>query len=147
MLHNSLDKSIEIKVIKPEMSAVINANPTQIEQVLLNICINAAHSMTIMRKEDEVWGGTLSISLEKMVSDDKFLKIYQNAKEGEYWCLSVEDSGVGIKDTTKVFTREFSTQNSTGLGLDIVKRLCDSMGIEISVTSNDSGSCFKLTFT
>jgi len=60
--------------------------------------------------------------------------------------LCIEDSGVGIKEPELIFDREYSAQNSSGLGLDIVKRLCDAMNIKVEVTSDERGSCFKLIF-
>ncbi|MEA1955540.1 MAG: ATP-binding protein, partial [Campylobacterota bacterium] len=69
-------------------------------------------------------------------------KIYTKEKT-----LYVEDAGTIIKDVDKIFNREFSTQNSTGFGLDIIKRLCDAMNIKITLTSNNKGNCFILTFS
>ncbi len=60
--------------------------------------------------------------------------------------LCIKDTGVGIKEPEKIFTREYSAQNSSGLGLDIVKRLCESMGITIKVDSDATGSLFCLKF-
>ena len=60
--------------------------------------------------------------------------------------LFIEDSGMGIKEPQKIFNRSYSGQNSTGFGLDIVKRLCEAMNINIDVRSNTKGSCFSLTF-
>jgi two-component system OmpR family sensor kinase len=71
-----------------------------------------------------------------------YVKIYA---KGEI--LYIEDSGVGIVSSQKIFDREYSTHNSTGLGLDIVKRLCEAMNIEIEVVSNTQGSCFSLHFS
>lgn len=60
--------------------------------------------------------------------------------------LYIKDSGIGIEEPSKIFDRTYSTQNSTGFGLDIVKRLCEAMNINIDVTSDKSGSCFSLYF-
>ncbi len=70
-----------------------------------------------------------------------YVKIYVNKNR-----LYIEDSGVGIKDTHKIFDRAYSLQNSSGLGLDIVKRLCEAMDIKIEVSSSKNGSCFSLIF-
>lgn len=58
--------------------------------------------------------------------------------------LCIEDSGMGIKEPERIFDREYSAQNSSGLGLDIAKRLCDTMGIKIEVASSEKGSRFCL---
>ena len=61
--------------------------------------------------------------------------------------LSISDSGVGIKEPKKVFDRNYKEhQSGHGIGLDIVKRLCESMGITIEVSSSKEGSCFRLAF-
>jgi two-component system OmpR family sensor kinase len=75
-------------------------------------------------------------------SKNGYVKIYTKAKT-----LYIQDSGVGIKEADKILDREYSGQNSSGLGLDIVKRLCDAMGIKVEVvSSNEDGSCFSLEF-
>jgi len=60
--------------------------------------------------------------------------------------LYIEDNGDGIEDIQKIFTREYSMQNSSGLGLDIVKRLCDATSIKIQARSLKQGSVFSLEF-
>ncbi|WP_457746226.1 sensor histidine kinase [Sulfurimonas sp.] len=77
----------------------------------------------------------------KYNKSDGFIKIYTQDNT-----LCIEDSGVGIKEPDLIFDREYSAQNSSGLGLDIVKRLCDAMNIKIEVQSSNEGSCFKLIF-
>jgi len=72
---------------------------------------------------------------------DGYVKIYTKGK-----VLIIEDSGVGIEEPQKIFNRDYSGQNSSGLGLDIVKRLCEAMNIKISVTSSEKGSSFSLEF-
>jgi nitrogen fixation/metabolism regulation signal transduction histidine kinase len=54
---NTLDKSVTVSVKLPKNNAIVMADQGQIEQVLLNLCVNAAHAMTIMRPEGERWGG------------------------------------------------------------------------------------------
>ncbi|MBN2816711.1 MAG: HAMP domain-containing histidine kinase [Campylobacterales bacterium] len=72
-----------------------------------------------------------------------FVKIYKDKNR-----LCIEDSGVGIKDTNLVFQRSYKEQNmGSGIGLDIVKRLCNAMYIEVFVSSKEmQGSCFSLEF-
>ena len=60
--------------------------------------------------------------------------------------LCIADSGYGIKEPSKIFERSYSEENSSGIGLDIVKRLCDAMDIEIKLTTSKNGSCFILNF-
>ena len=73
--------------------------------------------------------------------ENGFVEIYSEENS-----LYIKDSGNGIKDADKIFQRNYSEQNSSGLGLDIVKRLSISMGINIDVVSSSSGSTFILNF-
>ena len=97
----------------------VNANEHAIKQILHNLISNAC----------------------KYNRDNGYIKIYTKDNT-----LYIEDSGIGIKNPELIFNREYSTQNSSGLGLDIVKRLCDAMNIDIKVVSNLDGSCFSLKF-
>ena len=75
-----------------------------------------------------------------------------NSKQGRVWVyaknrtLYVQDSGSGIKNPERIFERSYSEQNSSGLGLDIVKRLCEAMDIKINVTSSSKGTTIALQF-
>jgi PAS domain S-box-containing protein len=122
---NTFDKSIEIRVNLPSEKAMAHADATQMEQVLLNLCVNAGHAMTIMRPEKDPKGGVLTISLEKIRADESFCKIRPEAKLIDYWRISVEDTGIGMSQQTisKVFVPFFTTKEKgkgTGLGLSMV---------------------------
>ena len=60
--------------------------------------------------------------------------------------LCIRNTGLGIQEPLRIFEREYSAQNSSGLGLDIVKRLCDAMEIKVNVSSEENGSLFCLEF-
>jgi two-component system OmpR family sensor kinase len=98
----------------------IKTNPNAIKQILQNIISNAC----------------------KYNSKNGYVKIYTKNKS-----LYIEDSGKGIKNPDKIFERSFSDENSSGIGLDIVKRLAKSMDIQISVESNPKGTIFILTIS
>ena len=61
--------------------------------------------------------------------------------------LIISDSGIGINDTKKVFDRNYTEhQSGFGIGLDIVKRLCNNMDIKINIESSSEGTSFTLIF-
>jgi two-component system OmpR family sensor kinase len=94
-------------------------NPNAMKQILQNIISNAC----------------------KYNSKDGYIKIYTKNNS-----LYIDDSGSGIKEPNKIFERSYSTKHSTGIGLDIVKRLAKSMNIDIQVKSSSNGSSFILSF-
>ncbi|HOS96500.1 MAG TPA: cache domain-containing protein [Deltaproteobacteria bacterium] len=122
---NTFDKSIEIKVDLPRERSLVQADPTQLEQILLNLCVNANHAMTLMRPEGQPMGGILTISLARVKSDRQFCITHPEAIETDYWKLSVADTGVGIEkhNLSKIFIPFFTTKDKgagTGLGLSMV---------------------------
>lgn len=146
---NSFDKSVEIKVQKHDGEAVVKGDTVQLEQILLNLCVNGAHAMTIMRGENDKQGGILSISITGMKADKKFVMLHPEAEEGEfYWALSVNDTGVGIKKTIveKIFDPFFTTKSKgrgSGLGLSMVYGIVQMHGGFIDIyTEEGEGSSF-----
>jgi two-component system, cell cycle sensor histidine kinase and response regulator CckA len=122
---NSLDKTVTIETSLPPENQNAYADPLQMEQVLLNLCINASHAMTIMRKEGEPWGGTLKISLQPLPADRNFIARHPEAGAASYIRISVADTGVGMDSRTapKIFDPFFTTKEKgkgTGLGLAMV---------------------------
>lgn len=146
----TFDKSIEIIMNIPEGRLMVHADPTQIEQVLLNLCVNANHAMTIMRNESERMGGKLSISIEKINMDEQFASSHPESKGVNYWNLSVGDSGVGMNPKTiaKIFVPFFTTKGAgkgTGLGLSMVYNIVHQHAGFIDVYSEIGiGSTFNI---
>ena len=139
---NSFDKCIDLETLFSGTKAMINASPTQIEQVLLNLCVNAAHAMTTMRKEDEPQGGKLTVSLKKIFADKNFCIAHPEAHELEYWALTVQDTGVGMdtKTVAKIFDPFFTTKQKdkgTGLGLAMAYNIVQQHGGFIDVYSGE----------
>jgi CheY-like chemotaxis protein len=120
---NSFDKRVELSVNLFETSPIVLADSIQIEQALLNVCVNAAHSMTIMRDSGETQGGTLSINVNKILVDTHLSQINRNADAGtDYYQIQISDTGVGIssKAQPRIFDPFFTTKREgegTGLGL------------------------------
>ncbi|MBU2515789.1 response regulator [bacterium] len=147
---NTFDKSIEIKPALFETPALIKADPTRIEQVLLNLFINASHAMTIMRKKGEPWGGKLEITISNVKIDRMFKNRRPDTKEGNYWIIRVSDTGVGIgqKQLPQIFTPFYTTKEKgqgTGLGLSMVYNIISQHGGFVTVQSKlNSGTIFEV---
>ncbi len=121
---SSFDKSVKLISSYTETPAFIKADPTQIEQTLLNFCVNAEHSMTIMKESYEEWGGELIVSIKEITADSFFCRTHPEVREGKYYILSVKDTGIGMDSNTvsKIFNPFFTTKKKgegTGLGLSM----------------------------
>ena len=117
-IHKQLYTNIDF--ICDDFSLIVQTNPNATKQILQNIISNGC----------------------KYNKKDGFLKIYTKNNK-----LYIQDSGKGIKNPQKIFDRSFSDENSSGLGLDIVKRLAGALNINIEVDSNNSGTTFVLGFS
>jgi PAS domain S-box-containing protein len=146
---NTFDKSVQVVVHPAECPAYVLADATEMEQVLLNLCINGIHAMTIMRGED-VWGGVLTIAIDKVVVDPVFQKRHAEATGPLYWKVSVSDTGIGMdtKTAAKIFDPFFTTKEQgkgTGLGLAMVYNIVRQEQGFIDVYSESGhGSTFSV---
>ena len=150
LCENTFDKSIRLTPHYRGEEALVHGDPTQLEQVLLNLCINSAHALTIMKSIEEEQGGLLSIDLEKIKCDTHFLHTHSEAQPGEYWKLSVMDTGVGMDKRTaaKVFDPFFTTKEKgkgTGLGLAVVYNIIKQhLGFIDLYTEEGVGTTFNI---
>lgn len=148
----SFDKSITLEVIPAREPAAIDGDSGRIEQVLLNLCINAVHAMTIMRPPDAPWQGRLTVTAEKVLADGAFLARYPQGRSGWYWAVSVADTGVGIDESClgRIFDPFFTTKDKgagSGLGLSMAFNIMQQHHGMIDVrTEPDAGSVFTLYF-
>ncbi len=142
VLRETLPKSIALKFDIMESPWLINADPTQIHQVLMNICLNARDAMPA--------GGTLSISVKNVTVDEEFAQMNLQAKTGQYVAVTVSDTGVGIAPEIfdRIFDPFFTTKeigHGTGLGLATSSTIVQSHGGFIDVSSEEgSGSSFTV---
>ena len=147
---NTFDKAVKIEFSPYPENAILMGDITQIEQVLLNICINANHAMTIMRKENEKKGGTLNISLTKRKTDQILAHEHIGINAHSYWFIRISDNGVGIPKELirKIFDPFFTTkatEKGTGLGLSMVYNIIRQHGGFIDVYSQiDIGTTFTI---
>ncbi|MCK5055454.1 MAG: AAA family ATPase [Candidatus Aminicenantes bacterium] len=147
---NTFEKSIDLNPVYYDDPAVVLADSTQLEQILLNLCVNAAHAMTIMKKKGQRWGGTLAVLIEKKYVGPDSYQAHQEAEEGYYWKVSVQDDGVGMDSETvaKIFEPFFTTKvkgQGTGLGLSMVYNIVKQhRGFMDVVSDPGKGSTFTV---
>jgi len=121
----SIDKSIKIEKDFPEEDISLYADEGQIEQVVLNLIVNASHALTIMQNNNFTKNGFIRISADCINTDFIFRKQHFEAGKNRYICISVEDNGIGMDSNTvsKIFEPFFTTKSvgvGTGLGLAMV---------------------------
>jgi PAS domain S-box-containing protein len=147
---NSFDKCINLKANYHPEPAMVWADATQIEQVMLNLCVNASHAMTIMRGVDENQGGTLIVTIKKMDKMRRYAAVGPEDTDKEYWTIKVEDTGVGIDSRLlpKIYDPFFTTKadsKGTGLGLAMVYNITQQHDGFIDVSSKLSkGTVFRV---
>jgi PAS domain S-box-containing protein len=144
LLRASIPASIEIRRNITKDLDTILADPTQINQVLINLCTNADHAMPD--------GGILEVNLKNVELDEDSNTQYSNLDSGRYVNLTVTDTGQGINPEimARIFDPYFTTKEigkGTGLGLSVVHGIVKSHGGEISVGSElGKGTTFRIYF-
>ena len=142
MLRETLPKSIAVETLMPKGTWSVIADPTQLHQVLMNLCVNARDAMPR--------GGRLTIAAENVNIDENYARMNIDAKPGSYALITVADTGVGIPTEIidRVFDPFFTTKefgSGTGLGLSTVMGIIKSHDGFISVSSVVGiGSEFKV---
>jgi len=138
---NSLPKSGSLSGRSDPEPLRVSADPIQMEQVILNLCVNASPAMTIRRKEGERQGGTITLSAGYVTADtDLPLALLRRGAAESFVRIAVEDSGVGMSEETKsrIFDPFFTMKGrnqGTGLGMSMVYRIVEQHGGGIDVRS------------
>ncbi|MBN2078079.1 MAG: PAS domain S-box protein [Spirochaetes bacterium] len=115
ILRRTIREDIELEIRVPTEPCAIRTDPAQIEQILLNLAVNAQDAMQE--------GGVLTIDVSRVTIDGEFAKRYPDARPGEHALLSIADTGCGMDGETleHVFEPFFTTRETgTGLGLATV---------------------------
>jgi signal transduction histidine kinase/CheY-like chemotaxis protein len=115
----TLDRRIEVTARSLPENAITSGDPGQIEQAVLNVCINAAHAMTIMRSAEETQGGKLVLGLYGPVFPTSETEQFSCSREHPYWAVTVKDEGVGMDEgaITRIYDPFFTTKEGQGTGL------------------------------
>ena len=144
MLLGVLRDEMEFVVKLDPDSCCISADPGQIEQVIMNLVVNARDAMP--------QGGKLTLETAHLGTDALRSKRFSGLPLGEYVVLSVADTGVGMDADTqsRIFEPFFTTKNKdegTGLGLSVVYNIVRASGAHVRVSSElGRGATFQIFF-
>lgn len=142
MLQRLLTENISLEMIQDKDLVAVEMDPAQIDQIMVNLCINAGHAIE--------GNGRIIIETKNIYLDEDYMKKYPDHMPGHYAMISVTDTGSGMEKeiVDKIFEPFFTTKgpgHGTGLGLATVYGIIQQNGGIISVYSEPGqGSCFKI---
>ncbi|MCB1060597.1 MAG: PAS domain S-box protein [Calditrichaeota bacterium] len=133
LLRASLPTTVALSSKVDYQSNVIMADPTQIHQVILNLCTNAFQSL-------ENASGTIQVRLQNITLTNEPENNTDNLHPGDYVCLTVSDTGCGIDQANieRIFEPFYTTKevgSGTGMGLSVTHGIVQKHGGKISVDS------------
>jgi signal transduction histidine kinase/CheY-like chemotaxis protein len=144
LLDRSISKMIQIELRLSKSPALIDADASQIEQIIMNLAVNAGHAMPE--------GGKLVIETQAVNLDRAYCLIHAEATPGPHILLSLSDTGHGIDKKTmeRIFEPFFTTKShgtGTGLGLAMVYGIVKQHGGHTTCHSEPGvGATFKIYF-
>ena len=142
MLQRIIGEHIEIKMMLAPDLAKVRADAGQLEQVLMNLSVNARDAMPK--------GGRLTLETQNIELDEDFVRLHVGSSAGPHTLLTVADTGMGMDAETvpRIFEPFFTTKgpgHGTGLGLAMVYGVVKQSGGYISVHSEvGKGTAFKI---
>ena len=142
IVQQTFPKTIVIRSSYREGVWAVQGDPTQLHQVLLNLCVNARDAMPD--------GGEITLALENITLDEQYAGMTPDASPGPHVLLTVSDTGTGIprEIIDKIFDPFFTTKEvgkGTGLGLSTVIGIVKSHGGFLAVESEQvRGTAFKV---
>jgi two-component system, cell cycle sensor histidine kinase and response regulator CckA len=142
VIKETFPKSIEVECETSRNLWTVSGDPTQLHQVLMNLCVNARDAMPN--------GGILTISAQNFIVDEHYARMHIDAKIGSYIVVVVADTGIGITNEVldRIFEPFFTTKElgkGTGLGLSTVLGIVKSHAGFINVYSEvGKGSKFEV---
>ncbi|MGH7277562.1 MAG: ATP-binding protein, partial [Candidatus Rokuibacteriota bacterium] len=144
MLRRLIGEDIELTLVPETDQARVKADPAQLEQIIVNLAVNARDAMPS--------GGRLSVKTGDLVADEAFVRQHPGAHTVPYAVLTVADTGVGMDGDmqARIFEPFFTTKEvgkGTGLGLSMVYGIVRQHNGLIAVESEPGrGSVFRIYF-
>lgn len=142
MLRHLLGESITLEILPARVTRLVLADPSQMEQVIMNLVLNARDAMPT--------GGRVLIETSNVVIEQNITVGRTSVPPGKYVCLSVTDTGLGMDDALqdRIFEPFFTTKTlgaGTGIGLATVYGIVSQTGGSVAVISKPGeGSTFKV---
>ena len=143
MLTRMIGEDIDLVMVPAPAVGAVRADPGQIDQVIMNLAVNARDAMP--------QGGKLTIETANVTIDENFARMHQPVVPGDYVMLSISDTGIGMDSETqsRIFEPFFTTKGAkgTGLGLSTVYGIVKQSGAYIFVDSQPQrGTAFRAYF-
>jgi len=142
IIGDTIPKNIQVAFVAPHDLWTVNADATQLHQVLMNLCVNARDAMPL--------GGILRVEVANLVLDEVYTGMLGALSPGPHLVISAADTGTGMSRETqeRIFEPFFTTKDlgkGTGLGLSTVLTIVQSHGGAIDVLSEPGvGTTFKI---
>jgi PAS domain S-box-containing protein len=142
LLRPLMGDDVEILIMPRRQSAIVEADPGQLDQIVMNLAVNARDAMPR--------GGRFVVETDVVELDEHFADQHQPLDPGKYVMLAVSDSGIGMDKTTlsRIFEPFFTTKEAgkgTGLGLATVYGIAQQSGGHVWVYSEPGcGTTFKV---
>ena len=143
MLTRMIGEDIDLVMVPGHAIGAVRADPGQIDQVIMNLAVNARDAMP--------QGGKLTIETANVTLDENFARTHTPLTAGDYIMLAISDTGIGMDNETqsRIFEPFFTTKGSkgTGLGLSTVYGIVKQSGGFIFVDSQPQhGTAFRAYF-